>query len=106
MGGSNYSSEAVPVFTKENTLWRQLPVTINAVQWNGETNLTPIKDWVESFGDDFNKWFVTGASLKINTLESNGNLHTVSKGDFIVRGVMGEYYPCKPESFIKSHKPV
>lgn len=39
----------------------------------------------------------------IKTLE--GNLH-VSKGDWIIKGVNGELYPCKPDIFEKTYDPV
>lgn len=80
------------------------PVTIDAIQWNGETDVTFIKDWVESFGDDFSKWFMTGTSLKILTLESDHkNAFVVSNGDYIIRGLKGEYYACKPDIFAASY---
>ncbi len=40
-------------------------------------------------------------SMYIATLE--GNMY-VAKGDYVVRGVNGEYYPCKPDIFEKKHK--
>ena len=33
---------------------------------------------------------------EIETLEGN---HLVSKGDFIIKGAAGEFYPCKPDIF-------
>jgi hypothetical protein len=35
-------------------------------------------------------------SLGIETLEGN---MLVSKGDYIIKGVKGEFYPCKPDIF-------
>lgn len=39
----------------------------------------------------------------INTLEGS---MTVSDGDYIIKGVLGEYYPCKPESFEQTYEKV
>jgi hypothetical protein len=68
-----------------------------------------IREWVESFGDNFDQWFEiynknNMLELKIKTLESRKeNLFIVSYGDFIIRGVNGEYYACKPDIFEKSY---
>ena len=44
-----------------------------------------------------------GKELYIKTLE--GRMH-VSKGDWIIRGVQGEFYPCKPDIFDQTYEPV
>lgn len=89
--------------------YKKKPVVIEAVQWNG-LNLEEIKEFV---GEDLQynildtAWEVgKGAPhtlMKIHTLE--GDME-VSKGDFIIRGVNGEYYPCKPGIFEKTYEAV
>lgn len=37
--------------------------------------------------------------LKLKTLESDGETQLASIGDFIIKGVKGEFYPCKPDIF-------
>jgi hypothetical protein len=39
--------------------------------------------------------------LYITTLEGE---HLASTGDFIIKGVHGEFYPCKPEIFEKTYE--
>lgn len=39
----------------------------------------------------------------ISTLEG---VMTAKEGDWIIRGVSGEYYPCKPAIFAASYEPV
>lgn len=41
--------------------------------------------------------------LCIPTLEGN---HLADKGDFIIKGVKGEFYPCKPDIFEKTYEEV
>lgn len=41
--------------------------------------------------------------LSINTLEGT---HWVSPGDWVIKGVKGEFYPCKPDIFEKTYEPV
>jgi hypothetical protein len=70
------------------------PVVIDAVQWTG-FNRAEILDFVgpaASWGD------VTG--MTIATLEGN---HAASEGDYIIKGVAGEYYPCKPDIFAATY---
>lgn len=43
-----------------------------------------------------------GGTLSINTLEGK---HLVSFGDYIIKGVNGELYPCKPDIFEKTYEP-
>lgn len=89
--------------------YRKKPVVIEAVQWNG-LNLEEIKEFVGK-NLEYNildtAWEVgKGAPhviMKIHTLE--GDME-VSKGDFIIKGVNGEYYPCKPDIFEKTYEAV
>ena len=40
--------------------------------------------------------------LKIDTLEGT---MTASVGDYVIKGVNGEFYPCKPDIFEKTYEP-
>lgn len=75
--------------------YRKKPVVIEAIQWNGE-NLQEILKWV---GDK--AYYSDG--LYIKTLE--GDLKA-SIGDFIIKGIKGEFYPCKPDIFEKTYEPI
>ena len=74
--------------------FRKKPVTISAVQWDG-VNATTILDWI---GEDA---YQEGSSLFIQTLEG---VHEASLGDWIIQGVNGEFYPCKPDIFDKTYE--
>ena len=76
--------------------FRKKPVVIEAIQWTGSN----LKDVIEFLGGA--SW-MNGRGLIIKTLE--GELHA-SVGDFIIRGVAGEFYPCKPDIFEKTYEPV
>ena len=68
------------------------PVEIDAVQWTGE-NLIEILNFCDKcFSYERNGEPV----LTISTLEGN---MSASIGDFIIKGVQGEFYPCKPNIF-------
>ena len=68
------------------------PMIIEAIQWLGD-NQTEIQEWA---GDEV----TFGDRPYIHTLE--GNMY-ISLGDFIIKGLNGEFYPCKPDIFIKTY---
>jgi uncharacterized protein YeeX (DUF496 family) len=77
------------------------PVTIEAVQWKGDNR----KDiWDFCTLAYFNTDFETGdLRLMIQTLE--GTMEA-SVGDYIIKGIKGEFYPCKPDIFLLTYDPV
>ena len=76
--------------------YRKKPVTIEAIQWNGE-NLSEIDEFTE--GKVKNHESV----LIITTLEWD---MYASLSDYIIKGVNGEFYPCKPDIFAKTYDEV
>ena len=88
--------------------FRKRPVVIEAIQWTGN-NLREIIDFT-GLHESAKKWtweeyeeVVRIEGLKIFTLE--GSL-MASIGDWIIKGVVGEIYPCKPDIFEKTYEPV
>ena len=91
-------------FSKETHIFRKKPVNIAAIQWTG-TNIEEVKAFL---GKDAKKCYgiyLEDAPEKVNlvieTLEGN---HTALPGDFIIRGVKGEYCPCKPDIFEQTYE--
>lgn len=91
--------------------YRKIPVVVEAVQWTGEnqremfdflTNYEKTDDYMSASGEHFviDHNAVKGG-LVIKTLEGE---HIASIGDYIIRGVAGEFYPCKPEIFEKTYE--
>lgn len=65
-------------------------------------NFNPLVNWVKSFEQDFQEFFfLENNSLQVKTLE--GNSYEVSTNDVIIRGVKGEYYPCKKDIFEQTY---
>lgn len=75
------------------------PVVVQAVEYNGAN-----KEEIEAFvGIKLNTVFTElkePLELKIPTLEGDMK---ASKGDWIIKGVNGEFYPCKPDVFEKTY---
>jgi len=80
--------------------FRKKPVVIEAMQWTGN-NLSEI----EAFINQGKPWGNTDnpESIVIHTLKGN---HTASKGDWIIKGVKGEFYPCKPDIFEQTYESI
>jgi hypothetical protein len=75
--------------------YRKKPVVIEAVCWTG-LNRDEIVRFMGVVG-------FTAGNPTISTLE--GEL-TVSIGDWIIKGVKGEFYPCKPDIFAMTYDPI
>lgn len=85
--------------------FRKKPVVIEAVQLKWE-NWNEICEFVteEYFGGGFNpEPHVDSLGLRIKTLEGVMEAH---EGDWIIKGVNGEFYPCKPDIFEKTYEEV
>ena len=82
------------------TLYRKKPVVIEAMQWDGsyEKMETINARWPElnTTHLDHNPHKRTVRKWGIGTLEG---YHQVSPWDYIIKGVKGEFYPCKPDIF-------
>ena len=94
-------------------LFRKKPVVIEAKRWTGD-NLADVIHFTDgrhpSTKGDFAsmKWdeyadLVRREGLKIFTREGT---MLASIGDWIIRGVQGELYPCKPDIFEQTYEAV
>ena len=88
--------------------FRKKPVVIEAIQWTGK-NLREIISFT-GLHESARKWsweeyekVVNNDGLKIFTLEGKMNADI---NDWIIKGVNGEFYPCKPDIFEKTYEPV
>ena len=89
--------------------YKKKPIIIDAIQFNG-LNLEEIKEFV---GDKLvydiidTAWQVGKGRphilMKIKTLEGDMN---VSEKDYIIKGINGEFYPCKPDIFYRTYEEV
>lgn len=84
--------------------YRKKPVVVEAIQWTG-SNLEEIRNFVGSdLIENYIKHFdiertlikQTLSGIAINTLEGT---MIVNYGDYIIKGVNNEFYPCKPDIF-------
>lgn len=81
--------------------YRKKPVEIEAIQWEGS---------IES--EDEIMEFMGVNELEVNDMETSITIYTLEGamkaqvGDYIIKGVKGEFYPCKPDIFEMTYEEV
>jgi len=76
--------------------YRKKPIVISAIKFTGN-NCKAILDWLGEKA-------VCGAYLVlIYTLEG---VMRAKPGDYIIKGINGEFYPCKPDIFEKTYEEI
>ena len=76
--------------------YRKRPVVVEAVPWTGNNHAEMCE-----FIDPEVFEIIPREGLVIHTLEGD---HHASPGDYIIKGVNGEFYPCKPDIFAKTYE--
>ena len=88
--------------------FRKKPVEIEAYQWFGQAGVMGFMRWYADL-DSGNPnrvdsgFPIDGDEIVITTLE--GEMRA-GVGDWIIRGIKGEFYPCKPDIFAMTYEPV
>jgi len=102
--------------------YRKRPLEVEAIQWTGENfddiwgfgggspddacdeSANPrIFQWGTGWDDELNQIPLNLRKLSIHTPEGDMVAHT---GDWIIKGIRGELYPCKDDIFRESYAPV
>ena len=76
--------------------YRKKPVTIEA--WLNTDDGEPVPAWVDN-----NSQRIAGGRFLVRTLEG---VMVAEAGDYIIKGIAGEVYPCKPHIFEASYEEV
>lgn len=83
--------------------FRKKPVVIEAMRFDGgKASCHSICDWADSYHDAPSMYFNDGTMI-VETLEG---AMRAEPGDWIIKGVKGEFYPCKPDIFQATYEPV
>lgn len=87
--------------------FRKKPVEIEAMRFDGQIIRNhPIAAWIRGNGGRYTYTPSAGGEPQrfvIVTLEGE---MAVSAGDYVIRGVQGEFYPCKPDIFEQTYDAV
>lgn len=80
--------------------YKKKPVVIESIQYTGDLdNFNAINAW--ACGNAFESIENGDNCLIIHTLEGDMK---ASVGDYIIKGVQGEFYPCKPDIFEQTYE--
>lgn len=86
--------------------FRKKPVEIEAMRFDGIDSYLAIVDWMKASGDTY----ATAGEVRYETplmlIHTMEGLMAANPGDWIIRGVRGEFYPIKPEIFAATYEPV
>lgn len=86
------------------TLFRKKPVVVNAVRFQGtKASADEVWQWLKNNGVRGMTLGLDNAYLIIPTLE--GQMRA-DPGDWVIRGIKGEFYPCKPDIFEATYEEV
>lgn len=87
--------------------YRKRPVIIEAFKWTGGPDQEDDAVWADDAIRDGLIWFdksgTPDVTLRIRTLEG---IMIANQGDYIIKGIKGEIYPCKPDIFVASYEEV
>src|SRR5258705_4725726 len=76
--------------------FRKKPIVIEAMRWTGN-NWNAMREFMGDYGAK-----IIERRVRIQTLE--GAIYA-DEGDWIIRGIAGEFYPCKPDIFAATYEP-
>ena len=88
--------------------YRKKQVVIEAIQWDGK-NFDDIMNFMQKNNgnkiayEDAEELALKTKELKVGTLEG---IMTASFGDYIIKCIKGEFYPCKPDIFEATYEKV
>lgn len=87
--------------------YRKKLFVIEAFKWTGDLEQVEDPVWMIEAVKKGMAWFnnvgTENVNMEIKTLEGN---HIANRGDYIIRGVKGELYPCKPDIFEMTYEKV
>lgn len=91
--------------------YRKKPVEIEAIQWTGD-NFCEIRDFCSTINYHLSGGTSSSSGTvlihdktKLDIVTLEGTM-TADSGDYIIKGVNGEFYPCKPDIFDKTYEQV
>jgi len=78
--------------------FRKKPVVIEAIQWTGDNF-----EKIEKLARGFRSLYVNTKNTIIYIITLEGEMEA-SLNDWIIKGVAGEIYPCKPDIFEQTYE--
>ncbi|MDW3926454.1 hypothetical protein QI302_02315 [Staphylococcus saprophyticus] len=80
---------------------KKKPIEIEFIEYTDDTNIVDLYDWSNDQIEIVFENDTLQKRLYVNTLEGDMLVNT---GDYIIKGINGEVYPCKPDIFYKTYE--
>lgn len=90
-------ADEVPTFIEGSSIVSYSDSCIAVANWCGGISYMMVNEGEKAFADAL----ITGPYIAIPTLEG---VMAARPGDFVIKGVNGEFYPCKPDIFEKTYE--
>ncbi|KGL45413.1 hypothetical protein EP56_07600 [Listeriaceae bacterium FSL A5-0209] len=90
--------------------YRKKPIEVEAFLFNKQSvipgYLDNLPDWLQKavHEDKVSSYYRSDGTLE-GTVETLEGIMYISDGDYIIQGIQGELYPCKPKIFVLSYEP-
>lgn len=88
-------------------MYRKKPITVEAMQFTGDNGLA-VQDWAGYLSDPQTPGYSFSVVRYALTRQVYDKLHdtwvTFAEGDWIIRGLKGEHYPCRPDVFEETYE--
>ncbi len=105
--GSSVAESAAPLASEQAGQYRKKPIVIEAYRFENKVGPDTRPPWVIAAEKDRTIIFINSRNrpphLTIGTLEGDMRAEI---GDWIIKGVKGEIYPCKPDIFAMTYEPI
>lgn len=88
--------------------YRKKPLEIEAFKWTGDINLMEDPIWIVEAIQKGDVWCRGDSEngYTVMIIANNGSVMTANRGDYIIKGIKGEIYPCKPEIFEMTYEAI
>ena len=87
--------------------FRKKPVVIEAFLWTGDNDQKEDPEWIVEAIRLGDVWFIDTCTPRVKVaIRTLAGVMIAFCGDWIIRGVNGEIYPCKPNIFEKTYDAV
>lgn len=86
-------------------LFRSKKVVIEARHYSPDTNPESAADIIEWSGAEVGVDSISGSPTYVVIPTLEGPM-TVNDGDYVIKGLVGEFYPCKPDVFHQKYEPI
>lgn len=80
--------------------FRRKPLVIEAIQYLGDENFNLVRLFIG------NSWPIHRLGDQVLGIQTLEGMMKATPGDWIIKGVKGEFHPCKPDIFAMTHEPV